>query len=122
MKSEHAGKPIYFPEYDSFDQFFEAAAPWVHNQKGVHHSPGQWGDYLARSRSGQTSLSVKPTAEVLAKIQERMIPIDYDRKYYEIVDHPDTGCSLVIAKYNQILGSHYLGYIKTETIPHQLTQ
>ena len=116
MKARHADKPIHFPTYSRFDQFFELAEDWSAPKAGGNQA--KITGYLYR-RDG--SLRVKPHDEILADVQENMLGIDYDSIYFEIVDHPDNGCSLVIAKYNQILGSRYLGYIQTDTIP-RLTQ
>lgn len=62
------------------------------------------------------SLSVSCADWVLSRVRERTIIVPGDTMSFEIVNH-DNGWSLVTAQHSQILGSVWLAYIKTETIP-----
>lgn len=72
------------------------------------------GPFCSRRDGG--SMAVSCADWVLSRIRERTIIIGNDRMSFEIVDH-DNGYSLVIANHSQILGSVWLAYIRTDSIP-----
>ena len=74
----------------------------------------QVGPYCQRRDGG--SFSVRCADWVLSRIAERTIIVPGDRMSFEIVDH-ENGWSLVVANHGSILGSVWLAYIKTDSIP-----
>ena len=62
------------------------------------------------------SMSVSCADWVLSRICERTIIIGDDRMSFELIDH-DNGWTLVTANHSCILGSVWLAYIKTDSIP-----
>jgi len=68
-----------------------------------------------RDKYGQ-SLSVSCADWVLSRILERTIIIGEDHMSFEIVEH-DNGWTLITAHHSCIIGSVWLAYIKTESLP-----
>lgn len=107
------------PEVENWKDLFEDQREWAFNgtnfptMKGPH-TIQQFGSYCNR-RDGK-SLTVKARQEILAALEKRMIYISNDRNYFEIVDH-ESGWSLICCKYGQIIGSVWLAYVRTDSIP-----
>ena len=57
-----------------------------------------------------------PNENVLKWIGENMLAIQHDTIYFEIVEGDD-GFALLLAKYNQIIGSRWLGFFPTSELP-----
>lgn len=65
------------------------------------------------------SFYAAPKDCILSEVKRSMIIIDYDELFFEIIDH-ENGWSLVVVSYNQIIGTRWLAYIKTKSIPANL--
>lgn len=104
--AEFADKRIAFPEAKTFDDFFSMYAI---DRKG---NPSL--AYCFESPKHQ-SWYVCPQPEVSKFVGTEMLS-GYSI-YYEIIRFEEDGLALVIAKYNEILGSRWLGYIYADTIP-----
>lgn len=61
------------------------------------------------------SMWVRPTLALWLKLHETMIKVDYDAIYFHIVIRTDG--ALVLAQYNQIIGSRWIALIDPATIP-----
>jgi hypothetical protein len=64
----------------------------------------------------RSCLDVRPRKAVIDAIGERMIMSDGYSFHFEVVARGD-GTALVLAKYNQIIGSRWLAIIHAETVP-----
>lgn len=78
------------------------------------------GPLCVMCRSGRAqAINVQPTDAVMRAIKDGTITIRGDRMSYRVIDH-DNGWSLVLAQHGQIIGSVWLAYIRTETVPAEL--
>jgi hypothetical protein len=68
------------------------------------------------SEKGYRFFSVSCADWVLSRIRERTIIIGGDTMSFEVIDHRN-GWSLVTAHHGQILGSVWLAYIRTDSVP-----
>ncbi len=105
----------------TFGELFDYAALWQHDKKKPEFKADRVvvSAFLCHSTAHgprHPSLEIRPTPAVLEVIGREMLAIDRDRIYFEIITFDD-GTSTVYAKYNQILGSHKLANIHTDTIP-----
>lgn len=67
-------------------------------------------------REPHQSLNVTLADWILSRIRESMLLIPNDRLFFEIVNH-DNGWSLVVVSHGVIIGSRWLAYIKTDSLP-----
>ena len=122
--TESEGRKVLFPEADTFKDIFEqvdsgkkiVAVIKSDYEKGSQMSVSNW---VSSSRVGHGvdhSFYATPKKSVIEAIEENMIIVSYDEIYFEIVDRGG-GSALVLAKYNQIIGSRYLAFIDPKTIP-----
>ena len=75
------------------------------------------GHYMAVSGGpAYRSFWVRPTPRLVDFITRHMFLLDDDRKYFEVVERVD-GTALILAKYNQILGSRWLTIVPTDSLP-----
>ena len=119
------------PHVSTFSEAFSAWAPyvsadprfpliWMNGEKAKGRKAERMAVSaycLRRSDGGHLdSLNVRPADWVLSRIREGMILVPNDRLHFEIVDHGN-GWSLLVVNHGQILGSRWLAYIKTNSIP-----
>lgn len=122
-------KPLMQPHVESFKDFFPRHSDYKDdggpNGKTIRVGDGltgkefDWriGPYCILRRNGRCySLHVDLADCVLSRVRESMLPIENDTIYFEVVEH-NNGWALVVANYNVIIGSHYLGYVRTDTVP-----
>jgi len=115
------GRPLLFPNADSFSDIFEhvdsgkkivavlkSDDPQIKDKMGI----GNW-----VMMSGGKSFHATPKKVVIEALEKSLILVNYDEIYFEIVDRGG-GDALVLAKYNQIIGSRYLAIIDPRTIPN----
>ena len=121
---EGLARPLAQPHVVSFDQCFDDSRPWNYDSKANENhrllidKVGKLTimPYCAvRGTQPYRSLSVIPADWVYSRIAENMINID-DRVTFELIGH-DNGWALLVAHYNKILGSAWLAYIRTDSIP-----
>ncbi len=67
---------------------------------------------LAKHRA----MAVHPTQAVLDVVRDRIVTDD-DHLSFKIIAHRDRNRALVILEHGHILGSHWLAYIDTDTLP-----
>lgn len=53
---------------------------------------------------------------VLETVQRCMLNVENDRTHFEAIDHGN-GFALIVISYGSILGSRWLAYVKTDTVP-----
>ena len=114
-------KPVAQPHAETFQECFDAFERYttdtkieprylVDGKERMHVGPYcVWRDHYR-------SFAVRCADWVLSRIRERTILVDNDRMHFELVDH-DNGYTLVVASHGQIIGSLYLAYIRTDSIP-----
>lgn len=146
-KHEASGAFLYRelaqPHVETFSEVFEAWKPYAKGAFEPRYISGQaiadnlWRDVKAtmngnhgkRKHADQSmpvgpycyrrdgdSLSVRCADWVLSRIRERTIIIGGDPMSFDLVDH-DNGWTLVTAHHSSIVGSVWLAYIRTSTIP-----
>jgi len=129
-QTEHAGRPIRFPELTSFADFFpelgtEARTLW----ETESWEAGTWSDRRREtvfqvgsyvSVSGRTLRDghhVQRIPDFLRDfIRDNMLHTSNDRTSFKVIPWND-GRALVLIEYGMILGSRYLGIIDADTIP-----
>ena len=110
------GREINFPEAQKFSDLFARIDSRIedHNPAGLI----KISSYCALS--GQdfdySSIEVEPAKQLIDWVVEHMLYIEHDDITFSIVRHDEKN-ALVLAKYGQIIGSSYLAYIDTSTIP-----
>lgn len=118
-------KPLAFPDALRFDELFESATPYDGQSRTVTHRRS------GRDRATVTSyctgrgakgehfaLNVQPRRKVLDFINAEMLVVANDSIHFQVVDH-DGGFSLVIVSYGQMIGSRWLAYVETASIPRE---
>lgn len=129
-ETELHGKKIGFPEAKALADLFsdvrkpEGESPIV--AEWPSWEAGTWSDRSGRTKSrlaGYLSVRdpyrwyhVTPRPEVVEYVRENMLHCSNDTITFEAVVWDD-GRALVIARYGQIIGSHYLAIIDASTIP-----
>lgn len=109
--------------HSSFNELGSAYWPMVNDDSGPVRHQRPTGNYISSFVSisgtrGHDALKADPRPEVLDYVRANMIQVDYDTIYFQIiVQNGDPETALVTAQYNQIIGSRWLAYIKTRTIP-----
>ena len=109
--AELVGKTLAFPDMTDFSELFGNQEPkqnYEFAEKSVISNWLLFSDHHSEYR--------QPTDKTLQYVRANMLPVDYDSIYFEVINRED-GTSLVTAKYNQILGSRWLAFVDTETIP-----
>lgn len=76
------------------------------------------GSYLA-TNAGHPSAHVRPSPDLVTFLRANMIDVDYDSIYFRAI-HRGDGTTLVIAQYNQIIGSRWLALLQTSDLPADL--
>lgn len=129
MKQREAmsDRPVHFllPECTTFFDLFDSwkeykrdgknnSFNWITNYCSLH---GQEGN--KHGVAGYKSITIKPNEMVCKAIEENMLKIDDDAIGFEIISYADRDYSLVLAHYNLIIGSRWLCYIRTDSIPKQ---
>ncbi len=118
-------RPIAFPDVKTLAELFTEVKPGKGESPVIEKMPnwtnGKRNCYLTGwlSVSGETerrSFHVKPTEAVIACVRDSMLHGEYDRIHFEAVVWDD-GRALVLAQYNQIIGSRYLAVIDAASIP-----
>lgn len=127
-------KDLQFPNVKSFADLFETATRYDHSKPldGRLEWPlvGNTGPIVGRNTAGNVitsyccvqstphreSMHVRPRSEVIEFIRQRMIQIDYDHIYFNVIMRSD-GTALITASYNQILGSYWLALVPASTVP-----
>jgi len=132
--------PLLFPDVTDINKLFDRIVPAAASKpddatrpaayylvdggelphSAAQRKPGDvpFGPYCYRHtlEQGYLSYDVHPTLELATCLQRRMIWVAYDAIHFKIVDHKDN-MSLVVASYSQILGTHWLSYVRTDSIP-----
>ena len=121
---KHGASPILYTEEEKLSDFFIECYPWAHDleqpkeitrpsayEGNDHFTFSCWineqtdGDYV--------SWLVTPKAFLLDRLSQMMLGVEGDSIYFSLVEHLN-GCSLLIAKYNQIIGSRYIAYLSEQ--------
>ena len=116
-------KPLAFPRRKKLGGFFlpDTFSLVFPNTKQetlkVDGSDGPLFIQTGGSITGKTFRSFRaiPNDKVVNWIAMNMLSIDYDTIYFEIVERAD-GTALILAKYNRIIGSRYLGLIPSSEL------
>lgn len=100
------------------DNLYEDAVATMRGKKQPKHREQtmEIGPFLSFGGYDRPSLSVSPADWVLSRVRENTIIVPHDTMSFEIHDHAN-GWSLVSAHHGQILGSVWLAYIRTDSIP-----
>ena len=104
----YLAKQLAFPEISQFSELFgdiEEKQDRAFAEKAVisnwlRYSPSHKSEYR------------EPKLIVLDYIRTNMLPIDYDSIYFEAIDRDNKW--LIIAKYNQIIGSRWLALVEKQ--------
>jgi len=111
--SEIVGKPIAFPEYDSFLDLFQLLGEETVSREV---EPGSkirtWMSKRGQGKYG--SLYVLPCRKVIDYLKEQNV-VELEL-YFSAVDRGDNE-TLIIAQYDQIIGSRWLAIVRTDTVP-----
>lgn len=106
------GHEIAFPHAETFDDLFSLTAPEAGDKVigNLVLSP-----YCQRQsrQNGFKALSVRAHAPVEVYLAEKTIG---GRMFFQLIDRGDNE-TLVTATYDQIIGSRWLGFIRTDSIP-----
>ena len=97
-------KPVLLPDVEDFADLFE-----VTDKRGYYCA-------LSKRKAGHASYRVRPTAITEEAVKENML--EGLGIYFEAIEHGN-GRTLIVATYEQIIGSRYLAYVKTGTVPWQ---
>jgi len=65
------------------------------------------------------SLDVVPSVKLLRYVNENMLDIEYDQIYFEAIPFSD-GTMKLYARYNQIIGSRFLGWFDASELESRL--
>ena len=106
------GKPLAFPEINDFSELFgnlEDKQNYEFADKSVISNWLLFRDHHSEYR--------QPSETMLAYVRDNMLPVDYDSIYFTVTDRGD-GTTLICAQYNQILGSRWLAFVDTDTVPN----
>lgn len=117
-------QPIAQPHAEKFSDVFTDYAPFIQDGRSpftppiLEHDKSRMriGPYLHFREHKRPSLFVAVAGWVLSRLRERTVIIDNDSIDFEIIDHRN-GWSLVVAGHSLIIGSTYLAYIRTDSLP-----
>jgi hypothetical protein len=114
-------REIHFPEATSLSDLFDEVTP----RKATDPPKTECFEGTTatlclgaslREPGGYRFFHVRPKAAVKAFIAERMLLSDYEQIYFEFV-HTANDQLLVVAKYNQIIGSRWLALLPLSEKP-----
>lgn len=116
-------KPVKWPEVTEWGQLFksfttdkEKAPPDVILGKGWNgRRDGRVSPYIWMPR-GVKSGYVALRGDPLSTLKEMCLS-DLTISF-RAVSHAETGYTLITAEYSEIIGGHWLAYVKTDTLPH----
>ena len=86
--------------------------PWNGNKTTI----GNYLQFRNLEESKYNSFEVMPSDKLVRLIKETMIPIEYDEIAFEIIIYNDK-TAMLIARYNQIIGSRWIAMIDLKSIP-----
>lgn len=130
------GHSVLFPYADHFEDVVEQILPWDSGSKMKAREDGAQGrlgdpshpkeeDAVIGTFLTQTGMracgNIRLKPEVIDALREQMLNVEYDTISFSLHHHKESGRSLLVAKYGQIIGSHYLAYFDTESVPGWLT-
>jgi hypothetical protein len=104
-------KTVAFPEVSKFSDLFGNIEPKQNREfadKAVISNWLLYSDHHSEYRA--------PTEKTLEYVRNNMLPVDYDSIYFRVIDRGDNE-TLIVAQYNQIIGSRWLAFIKTDSVP-----
>lgn len=119
--------PLLLPDAVDFADVFARCVPYDDRAKlpeparldpdpQYPHMPGPAiGRYLS-VREPYQSWAVVPRPETVAAVKPNMLSIYGDSLSWEIVNH-DNGFSLVIIRHSCIIGSRYVAYVRSASVP-----
>jgi hypothetical protein len=117
-------KKVAQPYVTIFSECFDDVRRWNHNGGNHQLVISKVGDLtitpfcaLHDKARAYHSLSVIPADWIYSRIREGMLDIE-DRVFFEVVDHKN-GWALVLAQYDGIVGSLWLAYITSASIPKE---
>lgn len=114
-------KEIYFPDVKRLDDLFSEVKPYAGKSRVIKTLTDGLDDCVVRSYctvtgvNGRGALDVTPTKKVLDFIEQNMFRI-YPGMYFEMVQR-DNGETLVMVKYDSIIGSRWLALIPSTEVP-----
>ncbi len=125
--AEEDGRRVAFTAYRTLSCLFEEMSVVEdlsgYKSKVVHRWPLDTGYAelssfcsVSGAKVDRTCLDVKPRKAVIYAIGESMIMSDGYTFHFEVVARGD-GTALVLAKYDQIIGSRWLAIVHAETVP-----
>jgi len=122
-------REIAQPHVETFREVFEDSKPYEHGKpafaprilRGSDCLTGKEtetpiGPYCMWRDHYENSFSVSCADWVLSRLKERTISLENNSMFFEIISH-DNGWSLVTCSHNLILGSVWIAYIRTNSIP-----
>ena len=104
-------KEIAFPNIRRFSDLFGEIEPKKDRPFADKAVISNWLHYSKPYRSEYR----EPRPIVLEYIRGNMLPVDYDSIYFEVIDRGDNE-TLIVAKYNQIIGSRWLAIVDTDSV------
>lgn len=114
-------KEIYFPEAKRLSDLFSEVKPYLGQSRVIKTLTDGMDECRVRSyctvtgANGRGSLDVTPTKKVLDFIEQNMFVID-PGVHFEMVQR-DNGETLVMVKYDSIIGSRWLAVIPSTEVP-----
>lgn len=121
------GHELVFPNLTRLADLFDEVREWEKDAPDLRPvqklTPGRRasavvGNYcIVRGLNGhEPGLQVRASEMLVTWLRANMIDVDYDRFHFGLVDHGN-GFALLYVSYGQIIGSRWLAYIESATIP-----
>jgi hypothetical protein len=129
-KHEESGanlfKPVAFPKINNFQDLFPLSTTDKANFPAEKTERLTMKDGKEKMYIGtycilpdHNSCRVAISDCVLTFIKTNMILINYDELFFEVVDHKNGWC-LILVSYGQIIGNRWLAYVKKDSIPCEI--
>lgn len=121
------GRALLYPYADRFDDLFVDVQPYNRNtpreetviaKMGAGRYPGDITDFMVFSSNGVHEMArVRVQPAVVEGLRGSMLDIENDSIHFKVIHHESTNRALVIAMHSQILGSRYLAYVASASLP-----
>ena len=128
-------KPLLLPDVHDLGELVTVVRPWdyatMSHRGGVVPRPdlvpepvdvdgSHLGPYMSIRRDGRTSgYAVVPTDTLVEALRGQLITWDGDpeRLGLKVIEHKERGRALVVVEYSRIIGSRWVAYVRTDTLP-----
>ena len=114
---------LLIKETCQFSDFFSEYKPYIVNSKEFKPIPfgekatiGNWLQVSKAQTAYNWSFNIKPTNKLIEIAKQSMLSIDYDQIYFRLMLYSN-GTAMLIAQYNQIIGSRWIAMIDINSIP-----